>query len=630
MANPKNREAVEQALQQELERDRTKTYVVEISPLGLVEMTRQNVTDGPREILTRKCPTCAGEGVVVSEATAVVDAERQAARARRVEAAHEGVQGGAERPRRRSCCRARAPPACEEIEAPTRRRFFVDREGAAFRHDHFAVLDEGTVEKLAGRGRARGRRARRSSSSSSRSAARRRRRGRRRSTATTCRVGGAAKLVGKKVYVRDRACARRDAYARLPVPRPRRPIRADHRRGPGREADARLAGEKPEAPGSSPKRARAGSRVRGESSRARARTRAGERRNGRGGAGCRPRRRAEEEDPPRLAWWPGAEEEAGRSGRVRRALRVSDDAVLEASEPAAKSPTRRWFRGCAAEEEDAARLARRPWPQEARRRCAPRRTARSRRRPAGGAAAVRRSMCRRRGRRARPPRERRRARRRRAKKTRRGSRGGRRRRKPAGATSGETTAAGPRRRQALRRELGPRDSAEMRGPPSRSFPRAPTRRAAHGSERRHAGRRPRPGARGRRRRRRRRTSAGATAEQLGHPLVEPRIGLHHPLVGREEHGVEQRGSRRALGPEAGQSRCSRCEIIPSRSRARRSASSVATASGRGTSSARIRSSRSSSAGHGSRATPRSAQTDSKHVLDRPGVARDVVRLPERR
>src|SRR5436853_2982289 len=76
MANPKNREAVEQALQQELERDRTKTYVVEISPLGLVEMTRQNVTDGPREILTRKCPTCSGEGVVVSEGTAVVDTER--------------------------------------------------------------------------------------------------------------------------------------------------------------------------------------------------------------------------------------------------------------------------------------------------------------------------------------------------------------------------------------------------------------------------------------------------------------------------------------------------------------------------------------------------------------------------
>ena len=69
MANPKNRALVEEALREELERDRTKTYVVEISPLGLVEMTRQNVTEGPREILTRKCPVCAGDGIVVSDET---------------------------------------------------------------------------------------------------------------------------------------------------------------------------------------------------------------------------------------------------------------------------------------------------------------------------------------------------------------------------------------------------------------------------------------------------------------------------------------------------------------------------------------------------------------------------------
>ena len=77
MANPKNRANVEEALRQELERDRTKTYVVEISPLGLVEMTRQNVTDGPREILTKKCPVCAGDGIVVSEQTAAVDLEQR-------------------------------------------------------------------------------------------------------------------------------------------------------------------------------------------------------------------------------------------------------------------------------------------------------------------------------------------------------------------------------------------------------------------------------------------------------------------------------------------------------------------------------------------------------------------------
>jgi ribonuclease G len=52
--------------------DRTKTYVVEVSPLGLVEMTRQNVTDGVREILTKTCPTCGGEGVVASEETVAI------------------------------------------------------------------------------------------------------------------------------------------------------------------------------------------------------------------------------------------------------------------------------------------------------------------------------------------------------------------------------------------------------------------------------------------------------------------------------------------------------------------------------------------------------------------------------
>jgi ribonuclease G len=77
MANPKNRQLVEGALNRELERDRTKTYVVEISPLGLVEMTRQNVTDGPREIHTLACPTCKGNGVVLSPETHAVQAERR-------------------------------------------------------------------------------------------------------------------------------------------------------------------------------------------------------------------------------------------------------------------------------------------------------------------------------------------------------------------------------------------------------------------------------------------------------------------------------------------------------------------------------------------------------------------------
>jgi ribonuclease G len=147
MANPKNRETVEQALQQELERDRTKTYVVEISPLGLVEMTRQNVTDGPREILTRKCPTCHGEGVVVSEQTAVVDAER---RLRALAASKPRTKAFKVELNDHVAELLIGPGAArlEEIEVQTRRRFFIDGK-AGVPHDHFVVLDEGTVEKLA-------------------------------------------------------------------------------------------------------------------------------------------------------------------------------------------------------------------------------------------------------------------------------------------------------------------------------------------------------------------------------------------------------------------------------------------------------------------------------------------------
>jgi ribonuclease G len=87
MASAKNRTEVLNVLQAELENDRTKTYLVEISPLGLVEMTRQNVTAGVREILTRTCPTCGGEGVVLSEQTMAVEAERKLRRIARASGA---------------------------------------------------------------------------------------------------------------------------------------------------------------------------------------------------------------------------------------------------------------------------------------------------------------------------------------------------------------------------------------------------------------------------------------------------------------------------------------------------------------------------------------------------------------
>jgi ribonuclease G len=77
MARARNRDAVLKTLQKALNEDKTKTFVVEISPLGLVEMTRQNVTDGVREIMTRPCRVCDGEGVVPSEETIAIGFARK-------------------------------------------------------------------------------------------------------------------------------------------------------------------------------------------------------------------------------------------------------------------------------------------------------------------------------------------------------------------------------------------------------------------------------------------------------------------------------------------------------------------------------------------------------------------------
>ena len=77
MDDETNRRAVKAALDEALARDRTRTYVVDISPLGLVEMTRQNISDGPREIMTEVCPTCGGVGVIASDETLAITVERE-------------------------------------------------------------------------------------------------------------------------------------------------------------------------------------------------------------------------------------------------------------------------------------------------------------------------------------------------------------------------------------------------------------------------------------------------------------------------------------------------------------------------------------------------------------------------
>ena len=148
MANPKNRETVEEALRSELERDRTKTYVVEISPLGLVEMTRQNVTDGPREILTIRCPVCSGDGIVVSDATHALEVERKLrafAKGSRIQAFEVEVH-----PRVLALLAGPGGARLEALEAAARRRFFlVPAAGNGHVHlDHVEILRQGKLDVL--------------------------------------------------------------------------------------------------------------------------------------------------------------------------------------------------------------------------------------------------------------------------------------------------------------------------------------------------------------------------------------------------------------------------------------------------------------------------------------------------
>ena len=147
MAKARNREAVLKTLRAALDQDRTKTFTAEISKLGLVEMTRQNVTEGVREIISRTCPTCDGDGVVLSEETVAIEFDRQlrelAARA----------------PRTTEAFLIQMNPAVSveftglgarmlhELEEATGKVFhFEGTDSLAL--DHFAVVMEGSLDEV--------------------------------------------------------------------------------------------------------------------------------------------------------------------------------------------------------------------------------------------------------------------------------------------------------------------------------------------------------------------------------------------------------------------------------------------------------------------------------------------------
>jgi ribonuclease E len=62
-----NRDEVLKVFRDALDRDKTRTQVFDISPLGLVQMTRKNVSAGIVEAFSDPCPTCEGRGILTHD-----------------------------------------------------------------------------------------------------------------------------------------------------------------------------------------------------------------------------------------------------------------------------------------------------------------------------------------------------------------------------------------------------------------------------------------------------------------------------------------------------------------------------------------------------------------------------------
>jgi ribonuclease G len=146
MARARNRDAVLKTLRKTLDEDRTKTFTAEISKLGLVEMTRQNVTEGVREIMSRPCPTCEGEGVIRSEETIAIEFER---RLRDVAVEHPEAEAFLVQanPRVSTQFTGHGSRVLHALEAQTGKSFlFEGSEGLAL--DHFAITFVGTRSEV--------------------------------------------------------------------------------------------------------------------------------------------------------------------------------------------------------------------------------------------------------------------------------------------------------------------------------------------------------------------------------------------------------------------------------------------------------------------------------------------------
>jgi ribonuclease G len=76
MKSRKDQQMVYNLMKERLKRDKARTHVLPISPLGLMEMTRQRAQESLSETIYQNCPYCGGRGVVKTSMTTSVELHR--------------------------------------------------------------------------------------------------------------------------------------------------------------------------------------------------------------------------------------------------------------------------------------------------------------------------------------------------------------------------------------------------------------------------------------------------------------------------------------------------------------------------------------------------------------------------
>ncbi|NNC87584.1 MAG: Rne/Rng family ribonuclease [Akkermansiaceae bacterium] len=76
MRHRRDQQAVFRAMKERLKRDKAKTQVLQISSVGLMEMTRQRLNESIRETILEPCPYCQGRGKVKTTLTMSVEIQR--------------------------------------------------------------------------------------------------------------------------------------------------------------------------------------------------------------------------------------------------------------------------------------------------------------------------------------------------------------------------------------------------------------------------------------------------------------------------------------------------------------------------------------------------------------------------